>query len=68
MGECAVVPFAMIFFPRGFVRILIKVPNRNVVVLAFDHAAKAREITFDVIGVDAVEAVSDGVIDAFRIE
>lgn len=68
VGERAVALAAMIGQPSGVRGVLVKVLRRNVVMLAANHAAQAREIAFRLIGADAVEAVGLAVIDALYRE
>lgn len=57
----------MVFHPSGVICILVKVLVRNVVVLAGDHATKAREVAFSAVCVGAVQiAVHFAVVDAVR--
>jgi hypothetical protein len=54
MHEPAVVGAAVIFEPRRMGRIGVKVASRDLVVLSADHAAKAGEDAFGLIGARAV--------------
>src|ERR1043165_4674556 len=59
----AVVHAAMIFQPRRMGGVLVQILRANIVVPAFDHAAKTREKAFNLIGRNAVEAVRNRVVD-----
>src|SRR5690606_3521992 len=64
-GVRTVGPPTMIFHPRGVVRILVKVAVAHMVMLAANHAAKAREEAFNPIRMLAVAfAVEFAVVDA----
>ncbi len=68
VSERAVVETAVILFPRCFAGVLVKVLRAHMMMLPFDHPAKAGEIAFGLIGANAVQAVGNRVIDALRVE
>ena len=57
---------AVILAPRRIVRVLVKVAVRDVVVLAINGAAQAREVAFGLIGAGAVPAKRLGMVDPVR--
>jgi hypothetical protein len=54
MAKRAIVYAAMILQPRGVRGVLMQTLRRHLVVLAADHAAKAREERLGLIGANAV--------------
>jgi hypothetical protein len=56
----------VILAPGCFVRVLVQVAVRDVVMLAVDGAAQAREVAFGLIGAGAISAVRLRVVDPVR--
>ena len=67
MSQRPVIGAAVVFQPRGLVRILVQVLGADVVMLSLDHAAQAREIAFHHVGVLAVVAVAFRVVHAVNV-
>jgi hypothetical protein len=69
MRQRAVIQPPIDFHPSAMGRILIKVLRRDVVMLAGDHPAKAREVGLSLIGRNAVEVrIGLRVVDAEGLE
>lgn len=62
-GQRAVALAAIIFQPRGLGRVLVKVARSDLVMPTNHHATQAREIAFCPVGVLAVVAVGNAVVD-----